>query len=93
MTRLDGERLLQWLEVKSLDLLAVAVILAVGVWLSRRLSAALERDVVVGFHVTRMRPSSSATASASFMRSWTANAACWFVNFCATNSSAMYSVP
>ena len=43
MTRLDGERLLQWLEVKSLDLLAVAVILAVGVWLSRRLSAALER--------------------------------------------------
>ena len=43
MTRLDGERLLQWLEVKRLDLLAVAVILAVGVWLSRRLSAALER--------------------------------------------------
>ncbi len=43
MTRFDGARLLQWLEVKSLDLIAAAVILAVGVWLSRRLSASLER--------------------------------------------------
>ena len=39
----DGTRLLQWLEDKSLDLLAVVVILLVGVWLSRRLSAGLER--------------------------------------------------
>ena len=43
MTRFDGARLLQWLEVKSLDLIAAAVILAVGVWLSRRLRASLER--------------------------------------------------
>lgn len=41
--RFDGTRLLEWLEEASLDLLAVAVILVVGVWLSRRLSAALER--------------------------------------------------
>lgn len=41
--RLDGTRLLHWLEEMSLDLLAVAVILLVGVWLSRRLSMALER--------------------------------------------------
>ena len=39
----DWPRLLQWLEDKSLDLLAVAVILLVGVWLSRRLSMGLER--------------------------------------------------
>lgn len=41
--RFDGTRLLQWLEDASLDLLAVAAILLVGVWLSRRLSVALER--------------------------------------------------
>lgn len=40
---IDRARLLQWLEDASLDLLAVAVILLVGVWLSRRLSMALER--------------------------------------------------
>src|SRR5690554_3834233 len=40
---IDGTRLLQWLEGVSLNLLAVAVILLVGVWLSRRLSQGLER--------------------------------------------------
>ena len=43
MPMIDRTRLLQWLEDVSLDLLAVAVILLVGVWLSRRLSQALER--------------------------------------------------
>lgn len=39
----DRNRLLQWLEAVSLDLLAAALILLVGVWLSRRLSRGLER--------------------------------------------------
>lgn len=39
----DRARLLQWLEEISLDLLAVAVILLIGTWLSRRLSQGLER--------------------------------------------------
>lgn len=39
----DRARLLQWLEDVSLDLLAVAVILLIGLWLSRRLSQGLER--------------------------------------------------
>lgn len=43
MTPIDRTRLLQWLEDFSLDLLAAALILAIGVWLSRRLSQGLER--------------------------------------------------
>ena len=39
----DQERLLQWLEAMGLQLLAVALILVIGVWLARRLSGWLGR--------------------------------------------------
>ncbi|MGO1893372.1 MAG: mechanosensitive ion channel family protein, partial [Luteimonas sp.] len=43
--QIDRARLLQWLQDMSLDLLGAALILLVGVWLSRRLSRALERGL------------------------------------------------
>lgn len=43
MTPIDRARLWQWLEDVSLELLAAALILLVGIWLARRLSQGLER--------------------------------------------------
>ena len=43
MTPIDRARLWQWFEDVSLELLAAALILLVGIWLARRLSQGLER--------------------------------------------------
>lgn len=43
--QIDRARLLQWLQDLGLDLIAAALILLVGIWLSRKLSRALERGL------------------------------------------------